>query len=396
MKLMSGYGQTDERPLRNFKMMLTSASGKNKFSKNRFQFFKYRTHYELFLMIALDRIKILTNKKYIDLMDSNVSTIVIQNNVPKEIRYNQRKPYQLYINASEVEEKCIIEFSSKVLLDRYPELINRNNIHTCFENINALGICDLNVMGIVNESELLSVDITSDIGGIEIPDKLAMNTCLRYWNKFHVQKYLNSGNTVTKEVKTKNRQIRFSFYDKYKELNKACNRDFLDELDDKYSLLAYYNGKFRMEANIKTTSQIKDLFQVGSNNLMDVLNSSANPLLAWFDEAFEIPDHLEQKKSLRTGKQSLLSYEKLSELKNALLLQACENDIEQVQLILRNYLSPKTNIRNYRRTFRRLISEQSIPNKNIQIMRDIREKLTTINNDLHMGSENEDQNQQPS
>jgi len=356
--------------------MLTAASGKNNFSKNRFRLFEHRIDYELYLMITFDRIKILTNKKYVEQLDSNVSTIVIQNNVQKEIRYSQRRPYQLYINNSEVEDKCVIEFSAKVLLDRYPELINKNNIHSCFDNINNLGLCKLHVQEIVNDSEFLSCDATRDIGGITMPDKLAIKSCIRNLNKFRVQKYGNSGHTLTKEVKTKSRQIRLSFYDKYKELNKACNRDFLDELDHKYGLLAYFNGKFRVEANIKTISQIRQLFHVDSNRLMDVLNSPANPLLTWFDEALELPDNCTP---FLTETKSLLSYNKLSELKNALLLQACDYDIEKLDLVLNNCLSPNTNKGRYRNKFVNLINEYQKPNQNIQVMRSVREKLLEIN-----------------
>jgi len=371
-------------------MMLTSASGKNNFSKNRFWLFEHRIDYELYLMITFDRIKILTNKKYVEQLDSSVSTIVIQNNVQKEIRYSQRRPYQLYINNSEMEDKCVIEFSAKVLLDRYPELINKYNIQSCFDNVNALGLCHLHVYEIVNDSEFLSCDVTLDIGGIMMPDKLAIKSCIRNINKFRVQKYGNSGYTLTKEVKTKSRQIRLSFYDKYKELNKACNRDFLDELNDKYSLLAYFNGKFRVEANIKTISQIRELFQVESNRLLDVLNSPANPLLTWFDEALELPH---QSTPFLTETKSLLSYNKLSELKNALLLQACDYDIEIVDLVLNNCLSPNTNKGRYRKRFVNLINEYHKPNQNIQVMRDVREKLVEINCKPVKGDEKENPHQ---
>lgn len=328
-------------------------------------------------MITLDKIKILTNRKYIDHLDSNVSTITIQNNIQKGIRYNQRKPFQFYINNDELEDRCVIEFSAKVLLDRYPELINVHNIKTCIENINNLGICNLNVEGIINESEVISCDVTHDMTGIIMPDKLAIKTCVRNLNKFHVQKYSNCGHTITKQVKTRSRQIRLSFYDKYIELNKACNNEFLNTVEDKHSLLAYFNGKFRVEANIKTISQIRELFQVDSNQLKDVLNSSANPLLKWFNEAFEIPD---QCTSMLTETKPLLSYNKLSELKNALLLQACEYDIEILDVVLNNCLSTNTNKGKYRNKFLRLINEQQKPNQNIQVMCNIRKKLMEIHN----------------
>jgi Na+-driven multidrug efflux pump len=55
-------------------------------------------------------------------------------------------------------------------------------------------------------------------------------------------------------------------------------------LIDVESMLAYFDGKFRVEANINTKEQIRQLFQTKSTDLLDVLNSDANPLLAIFDK----------------------------------------------------------------------------------------------------------------
>ena len=87
-------------------------------------------------------IKILTDKKYIKSMDADVTTKILRSNIGKAIRYSQRIPFNIYMNYSLQDNRCIIEFSSKVLLDRYPELININNIQHCFENINRIGFCE--------------------------------------------------------------------------------------------------------------------------------------------------------------------------------------------------------------------------------------------------------------
>ena len=41
--------------------------------------------------------------------------------------------------------ELLIEFTGKILEDAYPELISSTNIRQCFENINKLGICQLNI-----------------------------------------------------------------------------------------------------------------------------------------------------------------------------------------------------------------------------------------------------------
>ena len=305
-------------------------------------------------------------------MDSDVTIKILRSNIGKAIRYSQKTPFNIYMDYSLQDDRCVIEFSSKVLLDRYPELININNIQQCFENINSIGFCEMDVDGIIHNSELLTCDVTSDISGIVQPDRLAMKSCLVNHNKFRVQKYGNSGYTVNKMVKTTNRQLRMIIYDKGKELRKKTNAEYLAMLSDADSLLSYFDGKFRVEANINTKQQIRQLFQTKSTDLLDVLNSEANPLLTIFDEVFAFPEEPEHLKQVMP---SPLSFPKLRMVKNALLLAACEYDMEKVDLLLNNTLSPNTDKSKYRAELKRLLNTYPVPNKNIQVMKQIREAL---------------------
>ncbi len=323
-------------------------------------------------MVTLDRIKILTDKKHITKMDSNVTTTILKNNIGTAIRYSHKKPFNIYMNYSLQDNSCIIEFSSKVLLERYPELINKNNIHHCLQNLEKIGFCRIDIDGIINDSELLTCDITKDISGIIQPDRLAMKSCLINHNKFRVQKYGNSGYTVDKMVKTSNRKLRIIIYDKGKELQKQTNAEFLGMLKDTDNLLAYYDGKFRIEANINTKEQIRQLFQTENTYLLDVLNSQANPLLTIFDEVFVFPDEPDQQNQVMP---SPLSHTKLKMVKNALLLEACEYDMEKVDLLLNNTLSPNTDKSKYRAELNKMLNSYPLPNTNIQVMKKIRGAL---------------------
>lgn len=324
------------------------------------------------LMIQFDRIKIVTDKKYINHIDSDVSTVVIRNNHEREIRFKQLKPFNLYVSSNCVNDKGVIEVSAKILGDRYPDLINMNNIRHCFEKINTLGVCSLDVDAVINDSNLISCDITEDLDGLIMPDNLALKTCVKSLNKFHVQKYTNCGYTITKSVKTCNRRIRVSIYDKQKEMLKATNAEYLESLDNKNDVLDYFNGRIRIEANVRTVSQIKNLCQTKGNSLLEVLNSTANPLLTIFDTIFDIPDANEP---MLSDIQSLLSYDKLSVLKDALLIKECHNDPIIIDMVLNNCLSPNTNKCKYKARLTRLINAQPLPNRNIQVMRNIKNKL---------------------
>ena len=323
-------------------------------------------------MVTLDNIKIITNKKHIERIDPDVTTLISKNNIYMGRRYSQRKPFKIYLDYSFQKDSCVIEFSSKLLLDRYPELINKNNIHECLKNFVNIGLCDMDIDGVILDSELLTCDITTDFGGIVQPDRLAIKACLSNPNKFRVQKYGNSGHVIDKLVRTPNRKLRMILYDKGKELRKSSNADFVGIVENKEAMLNYFDGKFRIEANIRTKEQIRRLFGTESTNLMDALNSNANPLLTIFDEVFRFPDEPDQPNQEMP---SPLSYSDLKILKNALLLKACDYDMEKVDLILNNTLSPNTNKTKYRTKFIELLNSYPQPNRNIQVMKNVRELL---------------------
>ena len=346
---------------------------RNNLSENCLQFFSYLNDTDKY-MVTLDRIKILTDKKHIDKIDSNVTTTILKNNIGEAVRYSQKNPFNIYMNFGLQNNTCIIEFSSKLLLDRYPELINKNNIHDCLRNLNNVGFCTLDIDGILQDSELLSCDSTTDMSGIVHPDKLAIKSCLNNYDKFRLQKYGYNGFTVTKMVTTTNRQIRITLYDKGKELKMKKNANFIGMLADSEAMLAHFDGIYRLETNIKTKSQIRHLFKTDTTKLMDVLNSDANPLLTLFDEVFTLP---EEPKQQLNEMPSPLAYPELKMIKNALLLEKCEYDMEKVDNILRRTLSPNTNKKSYRDEFKNLLNSYPQSNKNIQVMKKIREKLNT-------------------
>lgn len=324
------------------------------------------------LMITFDRIKILTDKKHIKNMNSDATTIISRNNVEREIRIKQTKPFNFYVSRNCIDDRGIMEISAKVLNDRYPELINKDNIQYCFEKINALGLCSLDIDAIIYDSNLISGDITVDLTGLTLPDSLALRSCLKSLNKFQLQKYTNCGYTITKSVKTSNRKIRVSLYDKHKEMLKAINTEFLESLDNNNDILEYFKNRIRIEANVRTVSQITSLCETKGNKLIEVLNSNANPLMSIFNSIFDIPNPDEY---VQSDMQALLSYSKLSTLKDALLVKACDNDPAQIDLVLNNCLSPNTNKSKYKAKLTRLINSQPLPNRNLQVMHKLKNKL---------------------
>ena len=87
----------------------------------------------------------------------------------------------------------------------------------------------------------------------------------------------------------------------------------------------------------------------------------------------------EEKINTNSNIQELLSFESLSQLKNALLVTACKNDPTIINLVLNNYLAPKTNKTKYRDELFPLIESQPTENDNIQIIRHLRNEIENSN-----------------
>ena len=64
------------------------------------------------------------------------------------------------------EQEVVVEFCGKVLGRDYPKLISSETIKTCFENINALGFCQIDVEAMM-DAEVVKADVTKDVKGID-------------------------------------------------------------------------------------------------------------------------------------------------------------------------------------------------------------------------------------
>src|SRR5659263_711513 len=109
-------------------------------------------------MNKFDRIKLVTQAKYItDLNPNLVKTNISGVNNITSFTINQKQPFNLYIKIAPSLNVAIIEFSSKILLDNYYQMISYLTIEKCFENICSLGYCKLMVNEIINDSEVISI-----------------------------------------------------------------------------------------------------------------------------------------------------------------------------------------------------------------------------------------------
>jgi hypothetical protein len=323
-------------------------------------------------MIKLDKIKLLTKSNYITDLNQNLVNPLIKPNA-----INQNKPFNLFIHIKPQNNESIIEFTSKILLDDYPKLISIYTIQQCLENIVKMGYCKLDIESVIYDSQVLSCDITEDIDEIILPDnfKPLLIANLTNVSKYNVEKYSNSGYTVSNKLKTKNLKIRLSIYNKFKEIQKATNKNFINRLKEPEKLINYFKGKYRIETNIKTVKQIKEFCGTEDNQLTSILFSNANPLLDLFDKIFV--SNMNKSEHLVTENLSIFDYESINQLRDALLLKECGNDIKIINDVLNNYYSPKTNKRKYIKSYKTLLNNLPQLSKSKNMMEKIRTNLIT-------------------
>lgn len=292
-------------------------------------------------MLKLDKMKLVTSLNNISNINEDKFSITINKGQVQDYKYSQQEPYNLYIEADMAEKELVIEFTGKILLDRYPELITRDNIRTCLENINAIGVCKLDIDAILRDSNVVKVDVTADI---PCSDCKAFTTALHAGVSNHrkyISRRIKDNYVLEKNVQTKNRKLRLSIYDKAKELMLGDNKSFLAVLHTPSTLIQYFQGKVRLELNLNSKEQIRKNLNISSTQLSEVLNSTSSPIMNFLDKAIDDT-------AAATPVSSLRDYERTA------VLRECDNDMEKIEAIVRRYSSPKTHISQVVKSYREL------------------------------------------
>ena len=278
-------------------------------------------------MILFDRLKLIAPLDIIDhINEQEFQTIVKDGNITS-YRYQQDQPFYLLIRKDFLHNECVIEFTGKILLDRYPELINLNNIRYCIEQINRLGICVIDTDRLLQTANVVKCDVTKDIPSSQIKEIiLQTKQNLSNFDKWEVEKYSN-GICLRNKVTTDRYKKRVCIYNKEKELSAQSNATFLNAVRCKSALLDYFKEKVRFELNIGTVLQVKHYLLITDNSLNKVLASTANPILSIIDEALKKDADMKQQTNFKDYVCSLI-------------LADNNNDLAQLEAKVRA-LSPK-------------------------------------------------------
>lgn len=238
-------------------------------------------------MVQFDRMKLICPLDIVENINERDFQTIVKDGCVTSYKYQQDTPFYLLIRKDFIHSECVIEFTGKILLDRYPELINRDNIRYCIEQINSLGICKIDTERLLQTAIVAKCDITKDIPSTQIKDIISQTKQnLSNYDKWEVEKYPN-GICLRNKVTTDRYKKRVCIYDKGKELKQQTNSSFLQTLQQPQTLLGFFQDKVRFELNIGTMAQVRRYLKIADNSLNKVLASTANPILSILDEALK-------------------------------------------------------------------------------------------------------------
>ena len=246
-------------------------------------------------LITFDRLKIKCDSKYL----LNMKVRFNETYNPRSgnrigIYYSSKGdtniPYNLYIAVNYAKQTLTIEFSSKILIDKYIHLISKTTIKECLNNINQLNICSIDVDNILLNGVITSLDVTRDINLTLNDDILnALNRQVNNYRRYKWIHYNKEGIIFSKNVKSKDCTETMIVYDKEKEICASHNKDFLSYVSQPQSLVNYFIGKTRFEVTLDTPQKIMNYLNLTDTKVSSVLNAKTNPILYQYDKIFSSP-----------------------------------------------------------------------------------------------------------
>lgn len=282
-------------------------------------------------MFGLDKLKLVMSLDDIEVINEDVFIKKEARDELVGLSYKQTVPFSLTIKIDYCQNEAVIEFTGKVLMSDYHNLIRLSNISTCIENINALGVI---VIKSYRTSDVVICDITNDYDYFNVRGLSEHIQCnLSSYKKF-VPRILPNGNfAIEKNVASKQYKKRLTIYNKFAEMNKAKNHGFLQR---------YYDGEnpfvhkcCRFELNLNSQKQIRSALHVSDTKLITVLLAaqSVNPIYEFLSEI--LCEDVVSKEVTNT----------VEDLKRYALLHMCNFDIARVRAELDARKSKGTKMR---------------------------------------------------
>lgn len=293
-------------------------------------------------MITFDKLKIVADIQAIKVCDESRFEFVERDGRVTSLRYYQEHPFLLKIKVDYACDEVVIEFCGKILGKDYPKLISKDTIEQCFQAINALGFCEVDIEAMM-DAEVVKCDVTKDVpvdNVSRVTDYIRSH--IRNYQQFLCRKMKNGNVVVDKNVISRKTKKRMTIYDKGNEMTRSANRPFVE----KYGLQDAFSGMCRFELNLDSKQQIRQSLRIGDTKLMTVLSADADPIAEFLADVVEprgtIP--MSDRKTYMT----------------MLVLKDCDFDLEKVEAKMRDlYPSKGTSISRVMEPYKAMMEQLS-------------------------------------
>ena len=243
--------------------------------------------------MKFDTIKLSTNAKYFTPIDNalfkNNIDMATGELISMEYHSGYHKdltPYELNIRADYRFQKLSIEFSSKILLSDYPLLICSDTFRQCLANIGSLGICRLDIDGIIADCYFNKLHIVKDIHLQLTPSILdRLNQCTGDYRRYKWRRY-DTAISFSRNVQAVDCRESITIYDKTAELARLSNKAFLNKTGSQEAILNYFADKTRLEVKLENKRKIQKAFGIANTDYHSVMNCPKNIVLTQFDKIF--------------------------------------------------------------------------------------------------------------
>lgn len=293
-------------------------------------------------MITFDKLKIVADIQAIKVCDESRFEFVERDGRVTSLRYYQEHPFLLKIKVDYACDEVVIEFCGKILGKDYPKLISKDTIVQCFQAINALGFCEVDIEAMM-DAEVVKCDVTKDVpvdNVSRVTDYIRSH--IRNYQQFLCRKMKNGNVVVDKNVISRKTKKRMTIYDKGNEMMRSANRPFVE----KYGLQDAFSGMCRFELNLDSKQQIRQSLHIGDTKLMTVLFADADPIAEFLADVVEPRDTIPM-----TDRKTYMTM---------LVLKDCDFDLEKVEAKMRDlYPSKGTSISRVMEPYKALMEQLS-------------------------------------
>lgn len=270
-------------------------------------------------MITFDKLMLVSTLDSITIFDPAKFSSKYKDDELVSLRMIMKQPFLLDIEVNYEKGELIIEFTGKVLGQRYPELINLNTIRECFQRINALGFCEIDTEQMMHAT-VMKCDVTKDISIADVPS-------LNRFVQGHIRNYQSyvcewdHGNLIIhKAVKGKRYKRRLTIYDKEKEMKDKAGQRYMES----NGIEGKYDGICRFELNLVGQEAIRKALGITGTTLMEVLQSERNPIEGFLNDVIQEDSEANVQDTWKTYWQTLV-------------LQDCGFDLQKVEAKVREY-----------------------------------------------------------